>query len=134
MSLAELAPSIEAPSRSCAMIAEDYAEINNQLAEALRELGCEVVQAFDGLEAYERARQRRPRVILLDLDLPRLYGQVVMRSLRRDPATADVRVVVLTARPELLTPDDQASAFAILYKPADLDDIVRAVRAALLEH
>ena len=72
-------------------------------------------------------------MILLDLDLPRLYGQVVLRSLQRDPATADTKVVILTAHPELLREDDRAAAFAILHKPADLDDIMRAVRAALRE-
>ena len=83
--------------RPCVLVAEDDAEINGLLAEALREAGCEVLQAFDGLRAHELARERRPGVILLDLDLPRLYGQVVLRSLRRDPATADVQVVALTA-------------------------------------
>ena len=123
-------PTRAAP-RSCVLIAEDDAEVNHLLAEALREAGCEVIQAFDGLDAYELVRERRPAVILLDLNLPRLYGQVVMRSLRRDPATAEARVVVLTARPELLREEDRAAAFAILRKPADLDGILRVVRAAL---
>ena len=113
------------------MVAEDDAEVNYLLAEALREAGCEVVQAFDGLQAYELARERRPAVILLDLNLPRLYGQVVMRSLRRNPDTAGIKVVVLTARPDLLRHEDRSAAFAILQKPAGLDDITRAVQAAL---
>jgi CheY-like chemotaxis protein len=123
--------SIDAPPRTCVMVVEDNPALNGLLAEALGEIGCEVVQAFDGLEAFELAHEHRPSVILMDLDLPRLYGQVVMRSLRRDPATADVNVVILTAHPELLGEEDRAAAFAILHKPAQLDDIMRAVRAAL---
>ena len=91
---------------ACVLIAEDDAEINGLLAEAMREAGCEVVQAFDGMDAYELARERRPGVIVMDLDLPRLYGHVVMRGLRRDPATANIPVVVLTDRPELLSRED----------------------------
>jgi DNA-binding response OmpR family regulator len=113
------------------LVAEDDAEVNGLLAEALLAAGCEVVRAFDGLEAYELARERRPRVVLLDLNLPRLYGQVVMRSLRRDPATADIKVVVLTAHPDLLLEQDRPAAFAVLHKPAELDTIVGTVRAAL---
>ena len=115
----------------CIMIVEDSPALNRLLAGAFREAGCEVVQAFDGLEAYELARERRPRVILMDLDLPRLYGQVVMRSLQRDPATAGIKVVILTARPELLREDDRTAAFAVLHKPTDLDEIIRIVRTAL---
>ena len=113
------------------MVVEDSPALNGLLASAFREAGCEVVQAFDGLQAYELARERRPSVILMDLDLPRLYGHVVMRSLQRDPATAQIKVVVLTARPGLLRADDREAAFAVLYKPTDLDEIVRIVRAAL---
>jgi CheY-like chemotaxis protein len=123
-------PPTEAPG-TCVLIAEDNAEVNHLLAEALREAGCEVVQAFDGLEAHELAHKHRPAVILLDLDLPRLYGQVVMRSLRREPATARINVVVLTGQPWLLRDDDRAAAFAVLHKPVGPDTIVRAVRAAL---
>ena len=121
----------EAASHPCVLVVEDNPALNRLLAAALRATGYETVQAFDGLQAHELARERRPSVILLDLDLPRLYGQVVMRSLRRDPATAPIKVVVLTGRPDLLREEDRAAAFAILHKPADLDDIMRAVRAAL---
>ena len=116
---------------ACVLIAEDDAEINALLAEAFREVGCEVLQAFDGLQAVDLARARRPAVILLDLDLPRLYGHLILRSLRRDPFTAHIGVVVLTGRPELLSAEDRAAADAVLHKPVGLDAILDAVRTAL---
>ena len=115
----------------CLLIAEDNAEINALLAEAFREAGCEVLQAFDGVQAVDLARARHPAVIVLDLDLPRLYGHLILRSLKRDPFTAHIGVVVLTGRPELLGPEDAAAAVAVLHKPVGLDEIVGAVRAAL---
>ncbi len=116
---------------ACVMIVEDNPSLNQLLAEALEEAGCTVVQAFDGLQAYELVRQHWPRVILLDLDLPRLYGHLVLRSLARTPDTAEIQVVVLTGRPSLLTDDDRALAAAVLHKPAAIDEILGAVRAAL---
>ena len=112
------------------LIVEDNPALNRVLAGAFRAAGCEVVQGFDGLQAHDLARARRPGVILLDLDLPRLYGQVLLRSLRRDPATAASRVVVLTARPDLLRAEDRGLVFAVLLKPTGLDELVGTGRAA----
>ena len=119
--------------RTCVMIVEDDAELNRLLAGAFRDCGCEVIQAFDGMQAYELAHEHRPSVILMDLDLPKVYGHVVMRSLRRDPTTADAKVVILTAQPGLLSEADRSAVFAVLSKPAELDELVATVRAALGE-
>ena len=119
------------PPRPLALIAEDDAALNRLLAAALEHHGYEVAQAFDGLQAYELARRRPPSVVLLDLDLPKLYGQVVLRALRRDPATVGIAVVVLTGQPKLLREEDRAMASAVLYKPARLEQILAAIAAAL---
>jgi len=69
-------------------------------------------------------------LITLDLDLPDLYGQVVLRQLRRDPATAEVPVLVITAHPELLQSEDYRAATAILCKPFNLDTLTDILRSA----
>jgi CheY-like chemotaxis protein len=53
-------------------------------------------QAGDGLEAVEQALQRRPEVIFLDVDMPRLNGIEACRRLRSDPTTAGATIVMLT--------------------------------------
>jgi DNA-binding response OmpR family regulator len=113
------------------MVVEDDVLLNQTLAEILSGVGCSVLQAFDGLQAFELACQHHPALMVLDLDLPRVYGQVLMRILRSGQVATSTRFVVLTARAELLRDEDRTSAFAVLEKPADLDEFVGTVEAAL---
>jgi DNA-binding response OmpR family regulator len=74
--------------------------------EAIRELcrvnlelqDFEVDEAGDGAAALEAVRQRRPDVIFLDLMMPRMDGWEALTRLKEDDATADIPVVLLTAR------------------------------------
>jgi two-component system response regulator len=63
--------------------------------------GLEALQAL-GLEDDEDARPARPKVVFLDIKMPRVDGWEVLRRMREDPRTADVPVVVMSGsdRPE----------------------------------
>src|SRR5437899_12608789 len=62
----------------------------------LAEAGFDVVEARDGEEALRQARESQPHLIILDLLLPRLGGEQVLQSLRQDPPTARIPVIVLS--------------------------------------
>lgn len=64
----------------------------------LRNAGFEVVAALDGEEALKKARAYAPDLILLDLMLPEVDGLEVCKILRRDPATAAIPVMMVTAK------------------------------------
>ena len=64
----------------------------------LRQAGFEVVAAADGAEALKKARSTLPSLIVLDLMLPEVDGLEVCRMLRRDPATTDIPIIMLTAK------------------------------------
>ena len=64
----------------------------------LKQAGFEVATAPDGAEALKKARAVRPDLIVLDVMLPELDGLEVCRILRRDPATAAIPILMLTAR------------------------------------
>jgi DNA-binding response OmpR family regulator len=64
----------------------------------LKAAGFQVLAAADGKEALARARRELPDVILLDLMLPEVDGLEVCKILRRDPATAGIPILMLTAR------------------------------------
>src|SRR5258708_3853557 len=63
---------------------------------ALARAGYEVSTATDGEQALAIARERKPDVILLDMLLPKMTGPDVLKALKKDPATAEIAVVVLT--------------------------------------
>ena len=64
----------------------------------LKAAGFQVVTADDGAEALTKARAVLPALILLDLMLPQIDGLEVCKQLRRDPATAAIPIIMLTAK------------------------------------
>ncbi|MBU6402985.1 MAG: response regulator transcription factor [Verrucomicrobia bacterium] len=64
----------------------------------LRAAGYETTSAADGAEALRKARASTPDLILLDVMLPEIDGLEVCKLLRRDPATAAIPILMLTAR------------------------------------
>ena len=64
----------------------------------LRQAGHEVTGAEDGAEALEKARASMPDLIVLDVMLPEMSGIEVCKVLRRDPATAGIPIIMLTAK------------------------------------
>jgi two-component system alkaline phosphatase synthesis response regulator PhoP/two-component system response regulator VicR len=60
--------------------------------------GFEVMEAADGVEAVEKVRTARPDLVFLDLMMPRMDGWQVLDALKSDAATADIPIVLLTAR------------------------------------
>jgi DNA-binding response OmpR family regulator len=64
----------------------------------LKAAGCEVVTAADGQAALKKARQLLPALIILDLMLPEVDGLEVCKILRRDPKTAAIPIVMVTAK------------------------------------
>jgi PAS domain S-box-containing protein len=94
-----------------------------------RRPGTELLSAAQGQLGLELARRHRPGLILLDLHLPDMAGDEVLRRLRADPATRDLPVVVLSAnaeggRHERLM---KAGAFGYLDKPLDVGDFLAIV-------
>ncbi len=63
---------------------------------ALARAGYEVRSAADGEEAVEIAGKTLPDVILLDMLLPKMTGPDVLKALKKNPATEQIAVVVLT--------------------------------------
>ncbi|SRR5712691_1530218 len=91
--------------------------------------GWEVVTAGSGAGGIELARSAAPSVILVDVMMPDVDGYEVCRRLKADPATANVPIVLLTARRDL----DQrriagAGAAGVLFKPFQPETLAQQVR------
>ena len=82
------------------LVVEDDKDIVKLVRYHLEKAGFRVASASDGLEALRAVLQERPDLVILDLMLPGLEGLEVCRRLRRDPSTARLPIIMLTAKVE----------------------------------
>jgi DNA-binding response OmpR family regulator len=80
------------------LVVDDEPEAAELVEFNLAQAGYNVVTAEDGAAALEKARSFLPSLIVLDLMLPEVNGLEVCKILRRDPATAAIPIIMLTAR------------------------------------
>jgi two-component system phosphate regulon response regulator PhoB len=80
------------------LVVDDEADITALVAYHLAKAGYRVSTAANGADALRSAREERPDLVVLDIMLPGLTGTEVLAELRRRPETADVGVILLTAR------------------------------------
>ncbi|HWK90316.1 MAG TPA: response regulator, partial [Longimicrobium sp.] len=92
-----------------------------------------LVPALQGQIGVELAREHRPDLVLLDLHLPDISGEEVLRRLRADERTASIPVIVISADATLDSLDRlrTAGADAYLTKPLDLDEFLEALETHL---
>jgi DNA-binding response OmpR family regulator len=79
------------------LVVDDDPEILGMLDIRLGKRGYHVISAADGEQALEQARKEKPSLVVLDVMMPRMNGWEVARALRQDPATHDIKIVMLTA-------------------------------------
>ncbi|HEY2177383.1 MAG TPA: response regulator [Caulobacteraceae bacterium] len=79
------------------LIVEDN-DLNMKLFhDLLRAQGYEVLQSREGVQGFQMARERRPDLIVMDIQLPAISGLEVTRWLKEDPLLASIPVVAVTA-------------------------------------
>ena len=84
--------------RSKILVVDDEPEAVELLEFNLKQAGFDVITAADGAQAIKKARSASPNLIILDLMLPEIDGLEVCKMLRRDPATAAIPIIMLTAK------------------------------------
>ena len=84
--------------KSKILVVDDEPEAVELLEFNLKKAGFEVIAATDGAQAIRQARSGLPSLIVLDLMLPEIDGLEVCKMLRRDPATARIPIIMLTAK------------------------------------
>jgi CheY-like chemotaxis protein len=113
------------------LVVDDSDVIRELIAINLELEGFEVFTAVDGQDALERIGVVRPDVMTIDVRMPRLDGISLVQQLRRDPATAHIRVVMVTASAQEaeVRRGEAAGVDAYLTKPFEPDVLVGIVRA-----
>jgi DNA-binding response OmpR family regulator len=115
------------------LIVEDEETLVRNLADKLKGEGFNVVTAGDGEEGLDKLRAEHPDLIVLDIMLPKLDGLSLCRMVRRDPTTAHIPIIMLTARG---TEVDrivglESGADDYVTKPFGLGEFLARVRAVM---
>ncbi|TMQ71080.1 MAG: response regulator [Candidatus Eisenbacteria bacterium] len=119
--------------KSKILIAEDEMNLREVLRFQLTTAGYDVVEAEDGRQAIEKARETMPDLLLLDVMMPYVDGFEVVRELRKSFLTRHIPIIMLTAKAELEDRlhgfDDGANDYIV--KPWDYRELKARVRNAL---
>ena len=110
------------------LIIEDDEYSREAVEHLLKAEGCETRSAAGGVSGYRAARRFSPDVIVLDLNLPDIDGQRVLRKLRANRVLGQVPIIVITgySRDEIPAGVSSSADFCIT-KPASFDDVIQAV-------
>ena len=92
-----------------------------------------LLDAADGVEALAVVRDRRPDLVLADMRMPRLDGPGLCEALRRDPATQDIPVLILTSQSDPASARRclEAGAREVLTKPVQPQQLQGAMNRHL---
>jgi len=115
------------------LVADDDRDNTRYLECLLKNLNIEVHSATDGSAALAAARRLIPDLLLLDIGLPIMTGLEVLRRLRSDPGTSDIRVVLLTAssNPSHVKQGVELGVSDYILKPFGHIDLARKLKALL---
>jgi two-component system phosphate regulon response regulator PhoB len=115
------------------LIVEDEEDIRELLSLHLKREGFAVLEAADGALALKLAEKRKPDLILLDIMLPGQDGFTVCKTLQRAAETADIPIMMLTARGEELdrVVGLELGAADYIVKPFSLREVMLRIRAVL---
>jgi CheY-like chemotaxis protein len=106
------------------LVADDDPEIRETIRDVLESEGYDVRTVADGVEAVLAMARKKPRMVLLDLKMPRLDGRVVLDAIKADPILSDVPVCVVTLTPR----EAPHTADHVLRKPFSIDQLLEVVR------
>jgi two-component system cell cycle response regulator DivK len=115
------------------LVVEDFEDNRFMMRRLLEMCGYRVVEAVNGEQAVETARQERPDLILMDLSLPKLDGLAATRRIRQTDGLGEVPIVAVSAHD---TSDFHADALAAgcneyVTKPIDFDQLESLLKKLL---
>lgn len=115
------------------LVCDDEPHIIHVVAAKLRNAGFEVMTAADGQQGFEMACQAPPDLLITDYQMPYLSGLELCARLRAEPRTAQIAVVMLTARGYSLTESDLATTNirTVLVKPFSPREVLKTAQEIL---
>ena len=115
------------------LIVDDEIELRGNIGEFLQDQGYTTCEAADGEEALAKAFTEKPNLILLDLRLPKVDGYQVCQTLKGNPITSVIPIIMLTAL--TATPQKikgiEFGADDYIPKPCDLEELQARIKMVM---
>jgi len=117
------------------LVVDDEEMTRNLLRLMLERDGFVIIEAEDGLQALEVIKGEKPDLIILDVMMPNLDGFSTCQALRSKPETADLPIILLSARAqdEAVRAGLNAGANRYMTKPISKPELVQAIRELLVK-
>ena len=115
------------------LVIEDEKMVRESLKEILEFEGYSVVEAENGLQGLEKAQELSPELVFCDIRMPGIDGFEVIRRLRKQPTTASLPVILLTALSDMVTMREgmDIGADDFIAKPFTRNMLVKAINTRL---
>ena len=122
-------PLLMVSQRTTILVVDDHANMRSSYTAFLEHSGFHALEAANGAEGIRLARERRPDVILMDLQMPVLDGLTAAAMLKGEPETSHIPVIALTAE-SLRSERDRARSVcdAYLSKPCPPQRILEEIQ------
>jgi len=116
---------VSADRRIRVLLVDDSAEMRQMYALYLNGVGCEIEQASQGFEAFDKALKCRPDAIVMDLRMPKLDGWEAVRLLKNRAQTRETPIIALTGDDDVehLKLAKNAGCDTVLLKPCGPDQL-----------
>ncbi len=118
------------------LLCDDEVHILRAAGFKFKHAGFDVRTASDGQEGWELIEQQKPDILITDYQMPRLDGFGLVRRVRQCPATADLPIIMLTAKGLEISHEElsaQWNVTAVVGKPFSPRELLRRVEQILAE-
>ncbi len=116
------------------LVVDDDPDLVEAVAMKLSSEDYRVAKAYDGSQVWDKIKQEKPHLMILDVMMPNKDGYTVCKEIKKDPTYQDITVVLLTAVGEAVPStkfthmDGKTSpADEFIPKPIDLDNLMEVV-------
>ncbi len=117
------------------LIVDDDPEIVRLISELLRDEGYDIEAVTQSLRVYDRAKESRPDLILLDIMMPYLDGWDELKLFNLDEELRNIPVIIITADRNAFKGVDSAARYGVvghLFKPFELNELLAKIQDALM--
>jgi len=117
------------------LIVDDDPEIVRLISELLKDEGYDIEAVTQSLRVYDRAKESRPDLILLDIMMPYLDGWDELKLFNLDEELRNIPVIIITADRNAFKGVDNAAQYGVvdhLFKPFELNELLAKIQQALV--